>query len=86
MLKISFVTLVVMVVGFVLRVFARERAQLLEAAGGCINCHSQNVERDEKHARCRDCGFVGAADGGGVLSKKDTDSLYGGDVRRPFGD
>lgn len=85
MLKLSFAALVAVVVGFVLRERARARASALEQAGGCINCHSQKVERDEVRARCLDCGYVGAVDGGGALSRKDTDSLYGDDPRRPFG-
>jgi len=86
MLKISLLTILAMLAGLLMRERARSRARALEKAGGCVNCHSQNVERDEQHARCLDCGYAGAADGGGALSRKETDALYNVDPRRPFGE
>lgn len=52
----------------------RRVAKASESA--CIVCGSEDVVRDAETARCRACGYVGRADGGGALSASDALGLY----------
>lgn len=74
--KLTVGALLMFVAVWVLRERARARAQAQETEGACINCLSTDVERDEKRARCRACGFEFSADGGGALTPEQVGSMF----------
>lgn len=62
-----------------MRAYLRRRARALD--GGCVACGSSKVEIDGGALRCRACGYVGRADGGGTLSVDELQSLRAPDER-----
>lgn len=52
-----------------LNLYRRWRSLRSDArSSACLACGSHRVEFNANHARCRDCGFIGAADQGGALT------------------
>lgn len=58
------------------KVLAKQRAAKLEASGGCVACGSSKAIVRGVARTCMDCGYEGAADGGGKLHANDIDNMY----------
>ena len=63
----------------------RKHAQALDKAG-CLSCGSHEIEIVDGELRCRACGYVGRADGGGTLTVAELDALREPDNNALFAD
>lgn len=63
----------------------RRRAEALDKTG-CLSCGSSELESIGAEIRCRACGYVGSADGGGTLTVAEMESLRAPDDDALFSD
>ena len=64
-----------------MRAYLRRRAKALDA--GCVACGSHELETRDAEVRCRSCGYVGRADGGGTLSVAELQAIRASDHEQP---
>lgn len=78
LLRVVVTAVVLLIAALVSRIVTahlRRRAKALDT-DGCVACGAKEVVVDGGTLRCRRCGYVGRADGGGTLSVDELRSIH----------